>query len=55
MIFVFSVCLCRTVLSVPCSIVVTCWERVCLLALLCLVFSCVLSLSKMVIWVMCGT
>ena len=29
------------VLSVPCSIVVSCWERANLLALLCVMFSCV--------------
>ena len=37
---VFHVYLCYAVLSVPCSIVVTCWERFDLLALLCIVFSC---------------
>ena len=26
LLFVFRVCLCRTVLSVPCSLVITCWE-----------------------------
>ena len=31
----------RRVLSVPCSRVVTCWERADLLALLCVMFSCV--------------
>ena len=25
--FVFRVCLCHTTLSVPCSLVTTCWER----------------------------
>ena len=33
--FVICVCLCYTVLSVSCSLVITCWERVYLLALLC--------------------
>ena len=32
---------CHTVLSVPCSLVVSCWERADLLALLCVMFSCV--------------
>ena len=35
------VCLCYGVLSVPCNIVNTCWERADLLAFLCAVFSCV--------------
>ena len=39
--FVFCVCLCHTVLSVSCSLVITCWERVDLLALLYVMFSCV--------------
>ena len=37
---VFRVCLCYTILSVPCSFAVTCWERAELLALLCVKFSC---------------
>ena len=37
----FRVCLCYTVLSVPCSLVITCWERADLLAHLCVMFSCV--------------
>ena len=32
---------CHTVLSVPCSLVVTCWQRADLLALLYMMFSCV--------------
>ena len=36
--FVF---VCHHVLFVPCSLVVTCWERADLLALLCVMFSCV--------------
>ena len=32
---------CHTVLSAQCSLVVTCWERVNLLTLLCVIFSCV--------------
>ena len=35
---VFRVCLCHTVSSVICNLVVTCWERADLLALLCVVF-----------------
>ena len=37
----FHVCLCYAVLSVPCSLVITCWKRAGPLALLCVVFSCV--------------
>ena len=32
---------CNAVLSVPCSLAVICWERADLLALLCVMFSCV--------------
>ena len=42
--FVICVCFCYTVLSVPYSLVITCWERAYLLALLLVMFSCVLSL-----------
>ena len=38
---------CCAVVSVPCSLVVTCWERADLLAVMCVVFSYVLSLSQM--------
>ena len=38
---------CCVVVSVPCSPVVTCWERADLLAVVCVVFSCVLSLFQM--------
>ena len=31
----FHVCLCYAVMSVPCSLVITCWESADLLALLC--------------------
>ena len=48
----FSVYLCYAILSVPCSLVNTCWKRV---DLLCVVFSCVLSLLHMVFWVRYGT
>ena len=49
-IIVFRVCLCHTVLSVPCSLVVTCWERADLL----LWFLVFLSRLHMVSWVRCG-
>ena len=39
--FMFHVCLYYTVESVPCSLVITCWERADLLALLCVMFPCV--------------
>ena len=42
----YASCWCAVV-SVPCSHVVTCWERADLLAVVCVVFSCVLSLSQM--------
>ena len=38
LLIVFHACLCYAVLSVPCSLVVTCWKRADLLALLCVVF-----------------
>ena len=41
LLFLFRVCLCHTVVSVPCSLVVTCGERADLLALACVMFSCV--------------
>ena len=37
----FHVCLCYAVLSVPCSLVITCWEIAEPLAISCVVFSCV--------------
>ena len=37
----FHVCLCYVAFSVPCSLVVTCWERADFLVHLCVVFSCV--------------
>ena len=40
LLFIFHVCLkCYHVLSVPCSLVFTCWERAGLLTLLCVMFS----------------
>ena len=38
---------CCAVVSVPCSLVVTSWEMADLLAVVCVVFSCVLSLSQL--------
>ena len=40
----FSVCLYNTVLSVPCSLVITSWEKADLVALLCVIFPGVLFL-----------
>ena len=51
LLFVFRVCLCHTVVSVLCSLVVSCWP---LGFLACDIFLC-LSLSQMVSWVRCGT
>ena len=39
--FVCFVFVCHTVLSVPCNLVVTCWERADLLVLLYVIFSCI--------------
>ena len=44
-----SVCLCYNVLSDPCSIVITCWEKAGLLAHLCVMYSCVIVTSPCVI------
>ena len=41
LLFMFHVHLCYAILSVLCSLVITCWERADLLFLLCVVFSCV--------------
>ena len=43
--FVICVSLSYTILSVTCSLVITCWERADLLALLCVMFSCVFVTS----------
>ena len=41
-IFFFAICVsCHTVLFVPCSLLVTCWERTDLLAILYVMFFCV--------------
>ena len=45
LVFVSRACLCHIVLSVPCSIVVTCCEMADLLALLCVMFSCLFFLT----------
>ena len=39
--FMFHVCICCAVMAVSCSLVITCWERAGLLALLCVMVSCV--------------
>ena len=41
LLFMIHVCLWYAVLSISCSLVITCWERADFLALLCIVFSCV--------------
>ena len=51
----FYVCLYFTVLSVPCSLVITCWERADLLAIFSAMFSCVLTRSHTVSRVWCDT
>ena len=43
------------VLSLSCNLVVTCWERADLLAVMYVTVSCVLSLSHTVYCVRCGT
>ena len=39
LLFMFHVCLCYAVLSVRCSLVITCWERADILALSCVIFT----------------
>ena len=41
LLLIFHICLYYAILSIPCSLAVTCWERADLLALLCVIFSCV--------------
>ena len=54
--FVIYVCLCHTVISLSCSLEVTCWERADLLAFLYVMFSfCSFLLSNKVPWVGRGT
>ena len=56
MLFMLHVCIYFIVLSVPCSIVLTCWERADLLSLMCVMFPCVfVLLSHMVSRVRYGT
>ena len=43
MLSIIIVCLYYTAMSVPCSLAITCWERADLLALLCMMFPCVLG------------
>ena len=50
----FMFCVCHAFLSVHCKLVVTCWERANLLALLYVCFRVFLSLSHVVSWVSCG-
>ena len=52
LLFVFHVC--HAHLAVPCSLVVTYLDRADLLALLYVMFSCILSQSLMVSWIRCG-
>ena len=47
-------CVCHVFMSIHCSLVVTYWERTGLLALLYVMFYCVLSLFHMVSCVRCG-
>ena len=51
------VCLYNTFLSVPCSLVSTCWEMADLLAVLCVcvLFPCVFVITHVVSQVRCGT
>ena len=49
----FGLNACHAAVAIPFSLMVTCWERDGLLALLYVMFSCVLSLSHMVHKVMC--
>ena len=51
LIFMFHICLFYADLSVPCSLVITTWERADLLSLLCVVSVCVFVTSR----VRCGT
>ena len=53
LLFMFGVC--HALLSVHCSLVVTCCKRDDLLALLCVMFSCGFVTSHVVSWVRCGT
>ena len=37
----FLICIYYTVLTVPCSLLIVCWEKADLLALFCVMFTCV--------------
>ena len=52
--FIICFCLCLIVMSVSCSLVITCWGRADILTLLYVVFCCVLSPSHRVSCVRCG-
>ena len=54
LLFLFHIRLHYTVLSIHCSLVVTCWERADVLALLCVMFCMFLSPSHIISWVRCG-
>ena len=54
LLFIFHVCLYYTVLSVPCCLVITCWQRDELLPLLYVTFPCILSCAHIVSQVRCG-
>ena len=55
LLFMFHVYLYYTAMFVPCSLVITCWERDDLFELLSMMFPCVLSLSNVVSQVLYGT
>ena len=55
LLFIFQVCFYYSVLSAPCSLVITCWEKADLLALFCVMFPCFLSFFHMLSQVGCGT
>ena len=48
-------CVCHAFVSVRCCLVVTCWKRGDVLALVCDVLIVFLSLFHVVSWVRCGT
>ena len=53
--FCYLCFVCYAVMFVHFSLVVTCWKRTHLLALLYVMYSCVLLLLRVVSWVRCGT
>ena len=54
LLFVFHVCLCHTVSSVPCNLVVTCRERTDLISVLCVMISCVFVTFQYGVLVSCA-